>query len=31
VSIPRVEGREELPAGTAGHLVEGEASIVPGR
>lgn len=31
VQIPRVEGQEESPAGTAGHLVEGEASIVPDR
>ena len=31
VQILRVEGREESLAGTAGRLVEGEASIVPDR
>lgn len=31
VQIPRVGGQEESPAGTAGRLVEGEASIVPDR
>ena len=31
VQIPRVEGQEESPAGTAGRLVEEEASIVPDR
>ena len=31
VPIPQVEGQEESPAGTAGHLVERAVSIVPGK
>ena len=31
VQIPQVEGQGELLVGAAGHLAEGEASIVPDR